>query len=80
MIEMTDKRTPYIGFARTDLQPMLGPTSPCPKCGKECEIKDSVPPMLQFIDCCGTSYLVGIEGRDVSGVKPYVSGTVDLSE
>ena len=73
--------TPYIGFGNDTLtkQPMLGPTAPCPKCGKECEVEDSDPPMLQFINCCGSSYLVGIKGKDIAGVPSDVSGEVDLS-
>lgn len=75
-------RTPYIGFGNNTMnkQPMLGPTSQCPKCGKECEVKDSDPPTLQFINCCGTSYLAGIKGRDISGVPSDVSGDVGFSE
>ena len=72
--------TPYIGFTNKtmDAAPELGPTANCPKCNKECEIKDSNPPMLQFINCCGSSYLVGIEGKDVSVQKPDVSGDIHL--
>ena len=73
-------RTPYIGFYTVDNQPKLGPTARCPRCGKECKVKDSDPPMLQFVDCCGTSFLVGIEGHDISGVRPDVSGSIDLEE
>ena len=72
--------TPYIGFGNETInkQPMLGLTAQCPKCGKDCEIKDSEPPMLQFIDCCGTSYMVGIKGRDISGIPSDVSGKANL--
>jgi len=74
--------TPYIGFTNETLDklPKLGPTAACPNCGKECEIKESKPPMLQFISCCGKNYLVGIRGTDISVKKPDVSGEVTLDE
>ena len=73
--------TPYIGFTsdQIDKNPELGSTAQCPKCGKECEIKESVPPMLQFISCCGHEYLVGIKGRDIQGTKAFVSGEIPNS-
>ena len=73
--------TPYIGFTshQTEKAPDLGPTGVCPNCGKECEIKESDPPLLQFISCCGKEYLVGIEGKDIQGTKPFCSGEVQLS-
>lgn len=76
---MTERGTPYIGFGSdtVESQPMLGPTAPCPKCGKECEIKDGVPAgFLQFISCCESSFLVGIKGKDITGVKSDVSGEI----
>ena len=72
--------TPYIGFADESLSklPKLGPTASCPSCGKECDIKYSDPPLLQFISCCGEDYLVGIQGIDISVSAPDVSGDTRL--
>jgi len=71
---------PYIGFTNESLSklPKLGPTASCPKCGKECDIKYSNPPLLQFISCCGKYYLVGVEGIDISVKTPDMFGDTRL--
>lgn len=79
---MPKEGIPYITFDGNTInsQPMLGPSAPCPICGKECKIKNGKPPIMQFIDCCGASYLVGIKGRDISGIPANDSGMVDIDE
>jgi len=72
---MTDEVT-FVAFSNEELEsaPPVQETSPCPECGKPVKVEMSVPVppsegtegMLQFIKCCGKSFLVGIDGKDIT--------------
>lgn len=52
-----------LAIGNNEFDGTLGKYEPCPKCGEEAEVQGSKPPVLQFVKCCGKSYLVGIENR-----------------
>ncbi len=70
--------TPYIGFSNESLKDAekikSGNKAPCPKCGELVLVKDSDPPMLQFIEHCGGVWLAGVEGKYVGNKYPDCSG------
>ena len=69
MCESNGSEAPFISFGNDELNraPLIGKTSPCLQCGNDCAVEDSVPPSaLKFISCCGSSYLVAVDGKDVS--------------
>lgn len=52
-----------IAIGNDELRAPLPRTILCPRgCGAMHEVESSVPPKLQFYQCDGNSYLVGIEG------------------
>jgi len=72
-----DKKTPYIGVGNEQIEtaPELPNKVPCFKCGKPCQIGYSKPGgTLQFISCCGKTWLVGINNKLVEHIKPKISG------
>ena len=78
-------KIPYIGFGNEELKDAesvkTGDKVPCSKCGKLTEVKDGLPPgTLQFINHCGSSWLVGINGKYIGNKKPTVRGELDLEE
>jgi len=76
----TTEGTPYIRFSNETLKDAeevkVGNKVPCPKCGEFVLVNDSDPPMLQFVDHCGSSWLVGIDGKYVGNKRPDVSGNI----
>ena len=71
------KKTPYIGFGNEQLKnaPKVPNKVPCYKCGKLCKVESSKPDgTLQFISCCGSTWLVGINDKLIEHIKPKVSG------
>jgi len=73
------KRTPYIGFSNEQLEkaPKLPSKVPCFKCGKPRDVQYSKPDgTLQFISCCGSLWLVGINNKLVEHVTPKYSGSI----
>lgn len=72
--------TPYIGFDNQTLNSLpsihSGEKIICPHCGKEHEVIDSDPPMLQFYKCGTITYLAGIKNRQVVNTRPDVSGKI----
>lgn len=71
---------PYVGFGNETLarQPTaeVGQVVDCPRCGGEHALTGST--TLMFIKCGAASYLAGVSGRLVLGLKSDVAGTVDL--
>jgi hypothetical protein len=75
-------KTPYIGFSAATMakQPLIaaGDFVDCPKCGSFHEVIDADPPgILVFYRCGPTSYLAGIRGRCVVGLRADVSGAIE---
>ena len=78
--------TPYVGFSNETLgkQPPLkaGDEIGCPTCGEAHEAfapkaDDGSTPLL-FYRCGEETFLAGVGGKNVAGVKPDVSGKADL--
>lgn len=54
----------FIAVGNEELTEPIGEKAPCPHCGKEYLVENSVPPTLQFVKCeNGNQYLVGIKGK-----------------
>lgn len=80
--------TPYIGFGNDTLDDLpelrSGDMIVCPRCSSVHEVsggKDEAgnpTDILLFYKCGGKTYLAGVAGRCVAGVKPDVSGRADL--
>jgi hypothetical protein len=50
---------PHVAIGEGERAPWADLDLTCPRCGGECELKDSDPPGLPFISCCGQSWLRG---------------------
>lgn len=72
---------PYIGFDNRQLENAQnieeGDFATCPKCGVLVKIKNSDPPIMQFISHCEKDWLVGINGKYVQNIKPACSGNLE---
>lgn len=79
-----EEGVPYIGFSneQLDAAPEVGNTYPCLECGIEIGVESVTSKeglmTMQFITHCGTTWLVGIEGKEIFWTKPDRSGRVDL--
>ncbi len=74
-----DKSVPYIGFGNEDAPEVKeGDKAPCPICGELALVKNSEPPLLQFISHCGEMWLAGVQNKYVGNKKPNVSGELSL--
>jgi hypothetical protein len=69
---------PYTGFSNTALgtypEVKAGDLIDCPHCGEKHLLKDSEPPLLLFYSCGKYTYLAGVAGRSILGMKPNVPG------
>ncbi len=66
-------KVPFVAFGndQLDAAPPIkaGDTYDCPRCKHSHVIIDSNPPMLLFVTCDnGQTYLVGVKGKNVTGL------------
>lgn len=63
---------PFVAFGNDELDKMpplkAGDAISC-KCGSSHIVEDSKPPMLLFYQCGGSTFLAGVNGKNVMG-KP----------
>lgn len=76
-------RVPYVGFSAATMakQPLIaaGDFVDCPHCGSLHEVIDAEPPgILLFFRCGSKSYLAGVRGRCVVGLRADVSGATEF--
>lgn len=74
-------KTPYIGFNNESLSLMpevkAGDLIDCDKCGQQHPLLDGTPKgVILFYNCCGETYIGGINGRCIVGYKADVKGEV----
>jgi hypothetical protein len=87
--------TPYIGFGQDQLDDALdaadGDEILCPKCGQGHVIRAAYATgedgetktdgfYLLFYKCGDKDYLAGVNGKLTMGIKPQVSGSLDLEK
>lgn len=58
---------PFIAIGADELKGNLGDKTRCPSCNEIHEVKQSEPPLLQYVKCdiSGETYLVGIKNKAI---------------
>ena len=62
--EPFEDEVPFVAVANGERAPWADEPLTCPECGEPCELKDSNPPGLTFISCCGKQWLRGTPNLD----------------
>lgn len=71
---------PYIGFGNDTLAGLpdlkAGDTITCPRCNEKHVVEGSKPPMLLFVRCGEDSFMVGLNGKNTTGIPADVKGKI----